>query len=84
MGAAFRPWPRMMKRATACQYLEISAAELEREIAAGRLPHPIRLGNGEHWSQAEIDACMARLTGEAESDDWRKRLPLYGGEGRGR
>lgn len=83
MGAAFRPWPRMMKRATACAYLDISATELEREIAAGRLPHPVLLGKYEHWSQAEIDSFMDKLTGTTD-DDWRMKMPLYAEEARGR
>lgn len=83
MGVAFRPWPRMMKRATVCAYLEISAAEFEREIASGRLPQPVLLGNGERWSLAEIDAYMVRLSGETDGDDWRKSLPLYADGGRG-
>lgn len=77
MGVSFRPWPRMMKRKTVCEYLEISEAALEREIVAGRLPHPIVLGNGEHWSSAEIEAYLGRMTGEAEADDWRKHAKLY-------
>ncbi len=77
MGKHVPHWPRMMKRATACAYLDLSAAELEREIACGRLPHPVMLGNGLHWSQADIDAHLERLTGEAAADDWRKNTKLY-------
>ncbi|HWV11702.1 MAG TPA: hypothetical protein VN110_00235 [Sphingobium sp.] len=77
MGAHVPFWPRMMKRATACAYLDLSAAEMEREIASGRLPHPVKLGNGLHWSRAEIDAYMDRLTGEGAADDWRKNTKLY-------
>lgn len=80
MGAHAPFWPRMMKRATACAYLDLTTAELEREIAVGRLPHPVKLGNGLHWSRAEIDTFLERLTGEAEvSDDWRKGVKLYAG-----
>jgi predicted DNA-binding transcriptional regulator AlpA len=71
-------WPRMMKRATACAYLDLSPAELEREVAAGRLPHPLMLGNGLHWSRAEIDTYLERLSGAAEAaGDWRKKVKLY-------
>ncbi|WP_341896518.1 hypothetical protein [Sphingobium sp. YR657] len=69
----------MMKRSTACAYLDLTAAELEREIVAGRLPGPIMLGNGLHWSQADIDAHLERLS-ENDShaaDDWRQRVKLY-------
>jgi predicted DNA-binding transcriptional regulator AlpA len=68
----------MMKRATVCAYLDLSPAELEREIIAGRLPAPVTFGNLPHWSQAEIDAYLERLTGEAEAtSDWRKKVKLY-------
>lgn len=73
-------WPRMMKRATACAYLDLSAAELEREINAGRIPHPVMFGNVLHWSRAEIDTYLERLTGEAgPTDDWRAGVKLYAG-----
>jgi predicted DNA-binding transcriptional regulator AlpA len=79
MGAHVPFWPRMMKRATACAYLDLSVPELEREITAGRLPHPVKLGNVLHWSRAEIDTYLERLTGEANiADDWRKGTKLYG------
>jgi len=78
VGAHVPFWPRMLKRASVCAYLEISAADLEREIAGGRLPHPIMLGSGLHWSRAEIDTHVERLTGEGEGDDdWRKATKLY-------
>lgn len=77
MGVHVPHWPRMMKRATACAYLDLSAAEMEREIASGRLPHPVMLGNGLHWSRAEIDTYLERLTGESPDDDWRKGTKLY-------
>lgn len=78
MGARdFPHWPRMLKRSTACAYLDLSAAEFEREIASGRLPHPVMLGNGLHWSRAEIDTYLERLTGESPDDDWRKGTKLY-------
>ena len=69
-------WPRMMRRPTACAYTDLSSAEFEREIAAGRLPAPIVLGNAPHWSRADLDAHLERLTGEAV-DDWRSRTKLY-------
>lgn len=79
MGAHVPFWPRMMKRATACAYLDLSAAELEREIASGRLPHPVMLGNGLHWSRSDLDDCIDRITGAKQSNDWRKASPLYNG-----
>lgn len=79
MGAHVPFWPRMMKRGTACAYLDLSAAEFEREIAAGKLPHPVKLGNTEHWSRAQLDEHVDRLTGAAAANDWRKGSPLYNG-----
>ncbi|MFD1104187.1 helix-turn-helix transcriptional regulator [Sphingobium olei] len=79
MGRLAPFWPRMMKRGTACAYLDLSAAELEREIAAGRLPHPVMLGNAEHWSRSELDEYVDRLTGVRAANDWRKGSPLYNG-----
>lgn len=79
MGKHVPHWPRMLKRATACAYLDLSAAELEREIAAGRLPHPVMLGNAEHWSRTQLDEHLERLTGEHQQD-WRRNSPLYNGQ----
>jgi predicted DNA-binding transcriptional regulator AlpA len=76
MNAPLPNWPRMMKREKACAYVDLSQAEFEREIASGRLPQPVKLGNHPHWSRAELDACIDKLTGNAE-EDWRARSPLY-------
>jgi hypothetical protein len=70
-------WPGMMRRQLAARYCDLSVAEFEREIADGRLPGPVMLGNHEHWSKAQLDKALAILTGEASSD-WRKGSPLYG------
>lgn len=71
-----RPWPRMLRRASAAAYLDLSPAEFEREVAAGRLPQPVKLGNSEHWSAAAIDAAVACLTGE-HVPSWRDKAGLY-------
>lgn len=70
----------MMRRATAAAYLELSPAEFEREVAAGRLPMPIKLGNSEHWSREAIDDAIGRLTGE-NAPTWRDKARLYGQAG---
>jgi len=77
MGKHAPHWPRMLRKASVCAYLELSVAELEREITAGRLPHPIMLGNSLHWSLAEIDAYVDRLTSADNVEDWRKGTKLY-------
>lgn len=73
-----RTWaPRAMRRATAAEYLELSAAEFEREVAAGRLPMPFKLGNHEHWSKEALDECVAKLSGDGVPS-WREGSKLYG------
>lgn len=69
-------WPGMMRRTLAARYCDLTVAEFEREIAEGRLPCPIKLGNDEHWSKVTLDKALAILTGEAETD-WRSGSPLY-------
>ena len=70
-------WPRMMKRTTAALYCDLSVAEFEREVASGRLPMPVKLGNSEHWSRVAIDEMLGQLTGDT-TPDWRKKSGLYG------
>lgn len=80
MGVQFSTWPRLMRRQTACAYVDMSAAEFEREIASGRLPMPVDIGRGPRWSREEIDRFIERLTGEADApqiDDWRAKTKLY-------
>jgi len=72
-------WPRMMRRATAALYCDLSAAEFEREIASGRLPHPVKLGDSEHWSRVAIDEMLGQLTGDT-TPDWRVKSKLYGNQ----
>lgn len=69
-------WPAMMRRSLAASYCDLSEAEFEREVLAGSLPAPVRLGNREHWSKAQLDQSLAVITGEAQSD-WRIGSPLY-------
>lgn len=70
-------WPRMMRRSTAALYCDLSVAEFEREVAGGRLPIPVKLGNSEHWSRVAIDEMLGRLTGDT-TPDWRGKSKLYG------
>jgi predicted DNA-binding transcriptional regulator AlpA len=69
-------WPRMMRRATAALYCDLTAAEFEREVAATRLPSPVKLGNSEHWSRVAIDECLNRLTNDT-TPNWRSKSKLY-------
>lgn len=71
-------WPRMMKRATAAAFCDLSEAEFEREVAAGRLPMPIpgRFGNAPHWSQQHLLDALAKIEGTA-ANDWRSTARHY-------
>jgi predicted DNA-binding transcriptional regulator AlpA len=69
-------WPAMMRQKTAAAYCDLSAAEFEREVSAGRLPLPVKLGNSEHWSRALIDERLGRLVGDGRPD-WRATSGLY-------
>ena len=57
-------WPAAMKRGTAARYCELSEAEFERQVAAGTLPAPFKLGKHEHWSRAQLDKALLVLAGE--------------------
>ena len=70
-------WPRMMRRATAAAYCDLTAADFEREVAAGRLPLPIHFGGQDHWSRVAIDEALERLAGD-RLPDWREGSRLYG------
>ncbi len=71
-------WPRLMRKATAALYLDLSAPEFDREVSSGRLPSPIILGKTEHWSRIALDERIAEMVGESvRKRDWRKDQPLY-------
>ena len=44
-----------------------SRASLYRDILAGRLPNPIKLGRRSYFREVDIDAAMTRV--ESEADD---------------
>ncbi len=66
-------WPRMMRKATAARYCDLTTAEFTREVASGRLPAAVMLGNAEHWDRRQLDEELNRLTGQ--SRDWRDEQP---------
>jgi hypothetical protein len=68
--------PRMMTRARAAHYCDLSEAELEREVAAGRLPLPVQFGTKPHWSRKELDEYLDRIAGDA-APDWRASSNFY-------
>jgi excisionase family DNA binding protein len=67
-------WPAMMLRKTASAYLDMGEAEFERAVLKGIVPLPIRYGDRDRWSKAQIDA---RLEGIGGEHDWRAQQPLY-------
>lgn len=71
--------PCMMRQATAAAYCDMSTVEFEREVAAGRLPMPVRFGNHDRWSRDTIEAAVQRLTG-ARVASWREKAKLYGSD----
>ncbi len=77
MGKEYPYPPRMMTRSRAAHYCDLSEPEFEREVAAGCLPPPVKLGNRDHWSRAALDETLERLAGDREPD-WRGSSNLYG------
>lgn len=67
-------WPQSMKRKTAAEYVDLSEAAFEREVAAGRLPAPISLGGRDHWSRDALDAAIRLLAGTEDEPDYRREL----------
>jgi hypothetical protein len=63
----------MMKKATAARYCDLTTPEFVREVACGRLPMAIKLGNTEHWDRHLLDEELNRLTGQTR--DWRDEQP---------
>ena len=69
-------WPALLRRSTAASYCDMTAAEFEREVNAGRLPMPVKIGDGERWHRVAIDQQLERLCGAAVPD-WRAKVKLY-------
>jgi predicted DNA-binding transcriptional regulator AlpA len=65
----------MMRRTLAARYCDLSVAEFEREIAEGRLPMPVKLGNSEHWNKAQLDSALEKISGGGVTS-WRAELGL--------
>lgn len=68
-------WPALMKQDLARLYVDMTAVEFQRGMAAGLLPEPINIA-GERWSRVEIDQFIGRLVG-GEVPDWRASCNLY-------
>lgn len=62
-------WPQAMKRKTAALYCDLSEGAFIGEVAAGRLPQPVTLGQRPHWMKPALDAALSRIAGE-QGDDY--------------
>lgn len=76
MGAEYPYPPRMMTKARAAHYCDLSEADFAREVAAGRLPEPIALGSKPHWSRRDLDTWLDRLA-QGDASDWRATSKFY-------
>ena len=63
----------MMKRKVAAEYLDLSEAAFEREVASARLPTGRMIGGREHWDKIALDRAIDALMGGGEPD-WRSDL----------
>lgn len=81
MTARKRPlpsWPKMMRRATAAAYLDLTEALFTQEVNAGRLPPPVLFAGKEAWAQVQIDRVLDMITGDSPpASDWRRNSKLY-------
>ena len=53
--------------------LRISRKTLDKHIAAGLLPAPMRMGRRRYWQQDAVDAALANRKGDADSRESRDR-----------
>lgn len=71
---------RMLLRKDAAAYCGISVPSLEREILAGRLPMPVKLGGRDHWCVKALDKALDRLTQGETPDYLREFEARYGSQ----
>lgn len=69
-------WPAMMKAKTAASYLDMSEAAFLREVACGRLPEAVMLGNRHHWRKEALDKAIDTLSAP-DLPSWQRKL-LHG------
>ena len=69
-------WPRMMRRATAAAYLDLSVPVFERAVSGGDLPLPVVFAGKDSWCRQQIDSAIDRLLKEPVID-WRAKSPIY-------
>lgn len=49
---------KLMSSQTLCDYLDRSLSSINRDVASGRLPQPIKLGRNRYWRRDEVDAAL--------------------------
>lgn len=57
-----------MSTARAAVRLGVHPQTLQRMVAAGRLPRPMRVGRVYRWTSTDIEAAEAALRGESKDD----------------
>lgn len=72
--------PLTMRRKTAAAYLDMSEDSFIKEVSAGRLPMPFKIGGTDHWRRDAIDAAIAHLTGGDIVPEYRRRFNERHGE----
>jgi len=73
-------WPAAMKRRTVAEYLDMSEDSVVKEVSAGRLPMPFKIGGMDHWRKDAIDAAISHITGGDMVPEYRRRLNERHGE----
>ena len=76
-------WPRVMKRATAAAYCDMSESAFEKEVLMGRFPASVKIGGREHWCRKALDKALDHITGaeqDNEPDYRREHREKYGSE----
>lgn len=70
----------MMLKATAMAYVDLGETAFVREVAAGRLPQPTRLGGRDHWYRPALDKALAALVGDAGEHlpEWEREFLAKG------
>lgn len=66
-------WGGLLDTDDLCEYLACSRPTLKKEIALGRIPHPIRHGGRDKWRKEDIDRALDNLTG-GNVPEYRKRF----------
>lgn len=75
-------WPALLLRKTVAEYLDMSEDSVIKEVSAGRLPAPFKIGGRDHWRRDAIDAAIARMTGgQTNLPSWEQEfMERYGPE----